>query len=123
MVRPLFDTNVLVDYLNGVAQARSELDLYDAWGISVITWMEIMIGTDEHTEAATRRFLGNFDVYPIDDAVAELAVSIRRERRLKLPDAIIHATAGAHAMLLVTRNERDFPWAAPGIRMPYRLKP
>lgn len=123
MVKPLFDTNVLIDYLNAVPQAREELALYDRWGISIVTWMEVMIGTDGTTEAATRRFLSNFDILPIDASVAELAVVLRKARRLKLPDAIIHATASVHSMLLVTRNERDFPWAAPGIRVPYRLKP
>lgn len=122
MVRPLFDTNVVVDYLHGVPEAQRELALYEEWGLSIVTWMEVMIGTDERTDKATRRFLANFDVYPIDDAVAELAVSIRRERRMKLPDSIIHATASAHSMLLVTRDEKDFALAAPGIRVPYRLK-
>ncbi len=123
MVRPLFDTNILIDYLNAVPEARKELALYDTWGVSIVTWMEVMIGADEKTEAATRRFLANFDILPIDESVAELAVVLRKARRLKLPDAIIHATASVHSMLLVTRNEKDFPWAAPGIRVPYRLKP
>ena len=123
MVKPLFDTNILVDYLNAVPEARQELALYETWGVSIITWMEVMIGTDETTEAATRRFLANFDIMPIDASVAELAVVLRKARRLKLPDAIIHATASVHSMLLVTRNQKDFPWDAPGIRMPYRLKP
>ncbi|MCO5161647.1 MAG: type II toxin-antitoxin system VapC family toxin [Mesorhizobium sp.] len=123
MVKPLFDTNILIDYLNAVPEARQELALYETWGVSIITWMEVMIGTDETTEAATRRFLANFDILPIDASVAELAVVLRKARRLKLPDAIIHATASVHSMLLVTRNQKDFPWDAPGIRMPYRLKP
>ena len=123
MVKPLFDTNILIDYLNAVPEARQELALYDSWGISIITWMEVMIGADETTEAPTRRFLANFDTLPIDESVAELAVVLRKARRLKLPDAIIHATASVNSMLLVTRNEKDFPWSTPGIRMPYRLRP
>jgi predicted nucleic acid-binding protein len=38
-----------------------------------------------------------------------------------LPDAIIGATAERHEMLLVTRNEKDFPDSLPGVRVPYRL--
>jgi len=123
MVKPLFDTNILIDYLNAVPEAGKELSLYDSWAISIITWMEVMIGAEEGTEAGTRRFLSNFDILAVDDSVAELAVVLRKSRRLKLPDAIIQATASAHSMLLVTRNEKDFPGTAPGIRMPYRLKP
>jgi len=123
MVKPLFDTNILIDYLNAVPEARKELALYERHAISIVTWMEVLIGTDERTEDATRRFLAGFDILPIDAGVAELAVSMRKARRLKLPDAIIHATASVHSMLLVTRNEKDFPGSAPGVRMPYRLKP
>jgi hypothetical protein len=39
MVRPLFDTNVLVDYLNAVPEARAELQRYPQKAISIITWM------------------------------------------------------------------------------------
>ena len=34
---------------------------------------------------------------------------MRRERRIKLPDAIILATAEIENRLLITRNTRDFP--------------
>jgi predicted nucleic acid-binding protein len=57
----------------------------------------------------------------VDEQVAERAVSLRRSRRIKLPDAVIWASAQAHAMLLVTRNTKDFPADDPGIRAPYRL--
>lgn len=122
MVRPLFDTNILIDHLNSVSEARKEIALYETRAISIVTWIEVMAGTDERTDVSTRKFLANFDVLPIDADVAELAVSIRKARRLKLPDAIIQATASVHTMLLVTRNEKDFPRDAPGVRMPYRIK-
>ena len=41
--------------------------------------------------------------------------------RVKLPDAIILATAQSAASILVTRNTRDFPVGPPGIRVPYKL--
>ena len=44
---------------------------------------------------------------------------IRRDRRVKLPDAVIWATARAESALLVTRNTKDFPRDDPGIRVPY----
>lgn len=121
MVKPLFDTNILIDYLNGIDQARLELERYDYWEISIISWMEVMAGAMGSAQDETRRFLNNFTVHPIDDAVAELAVSLRQARKLKLPDAIIQATAGVHSLLLVTRNEKDFPDSLPGVRIPYRL--
>lgn len=121
MVRALFDTNVLVDYLNAVPQARAELRRYPDKAISIFTWMEVMVGADDSLEAATRGFLGEFDVLGLDERVAERAVDLRRTHRTKLPDAVIWATAQVHAMLLVTRNTRDFPRDEPSVRIPYKL--
>lgn len=121
MVKALFDTNVLVDYLNAVPQARNELRRYESKAVSIVTWMEVMVGATENVEDATRAFLNTFEIIALDETIAERAVSLRRSHHVKLPDAIIWATARVHAMLLVTRNTRDFPAGDPGIRMPYRL--
>jgi hypothetical protein len=37
MVAVLFDTNILIDYLNGIPQAKTELDKYPDKAISLIT--------------------------------------------------------------------------------------
>ena len=83
--------------------------------------MEVMIGAEEATEEATRGFFGGFVVLTVDQRIAEQAIDLRRKRRIKLPDAIIWATAQAHDMLLVTRNTKDFSAADPAVRMPYKL--
>ena len=121
MVKALFDTNILVDYLNAVPAARAELQRYTEKAISIITWMEVMVGADRDLEAPTRKFLNSFDVVVVDQKIAELTVGLRRGHRIKLPDAVIWATAQAHAMLLVTRNTKDFPNDDPGVRAPYKL--
>jgi predicted nucleic acid-binding protein len=121
MVKALFDTNILVDYLNAVPEARTELRRYTEKAISIITWMEVLVGADQNLEAATRSFLNGFDLVDVDERIAERAVSLRRDHRIKLPDAIIWATAQVRGMLLVTRNTRDFPADDPGVRAPYKL--
>ncbi len=116
------DTNILIDYLNGSEEARRELESFEAVYISLISWMEILVGAaegDEETEI--REFLRRFRVHPVDEGVAERAVEIRRREKIRLPDAIIWATAQHLGTLLVTRNTRDFPERHPGIRIPYRL--
>jgi predicted nucleic acid-binding protein len=55
----------------------------------------------------------------LDEAIAQRAVELRKHGKMKLPDAIIWASAQENAMLLVTRNTRDFPKNDPGIRVPY----
>jgi predicted nucleic acid-binding protein len=122
VVNGQFDTNILIDYLNGLEEARSEIRRYAAPAISLITWMEVMAGTTPGDEGATRAFLARFRLLPVDPAVAEGAVALRRSLRLKLPDAIILATAETHSLLLITRNTKDFPADRPGVRIPYTLR-
>jgi predicted nucleic acid-binding protein len=121
VVKALFDTNILIDYLRGLKQAQRELTRYDAHAISIITWMEVMAGTPAPAETDTRTFLAAFDLVELDPAVAGRAVQLRQKYRLKLPDAIVWASADTRSMLLVTRDEKGFPPDDPGVRIPYRL--
>lgn len=121
-VKALFDTNILVDYLNGIPPAREELQRHPERLISLLTWMEILVGChDPEEEATARRFLDGFEIVPVNGGVAERAVALRRQYRLRLPDAIIWASAQEHSALLITRDTRDFPADAPEIRVPYQL--
>jgi len=119
-MRAVLDTNILIDYLAGMYAAREEIERYRSPGISLVTWLEVMAGArGGEEEISVRRFLARFDVQPISLAVAEEASRIRLERRMRLADALIWATARAHGRLLVTRNTRDFPRDDPGVRVPY----
>lgn len=121
-MRALLDTNVLIDYLAGIDAARDELSRHDDPAISAITWMEVMVGAaDDREETSLRWFLSGFRRVPIDDEVSELAVAIRREHRIRLPDAIIWASARRIGGVLVTRNTKDFPAGDPGVRVPYSI--
>lgn len=120
-MRAVLDTNILIDYLLGVEGARREIRRYEKPAISLVTWMEVLVGAEraEQEEGRLRRFLLRFEVCEITRKVAERAVALRRERRIRLPDAIIWGTAREMGALLVTRNTRDFPRDDPGIRIPY----
>ena len=120
-VKALFDTNILIDYLNGIEAAREEIEAYESPLISPITWMEVMVGAEADENHPIRGFLQRFSPVPLDTVVAERAVSIRRIRKMRLPDAIVWASAQSQDALLVTRNTRDFPADAPDVRVPYRL--
>src|SRR3546814_9674964 len=99
MVKPLFDTNILIDLLNAVPEAREELASYEERAASVITWMEVMIGAGPAVEVKTRRFLSGFRIIPLTSDVAERAVVLRKRYRVKLPDAVRGAWEGGHARL------------------------
>lgn len=80
-----------------------------------------LAGAPAATELETRSFLDRFKRVGIDAKMALRAVELRRAKRLKLPDAIILASAQIHGLLLVTRNTDDFDPELPGVRMPYRI--
>lgn len=117
----LFDTNILIDYLRGIPQARAECDRHADRAISIISWMEVMAGSTLANEADARVFLQNFFTLPLGADVAERAFQLHRSNRIKLPDAIIQAAAEGTGRVLITRNTRDFPPGTPGVRIPYTL--
>jgi hypothetical protein len=121
VVGALFDTNILIDHLNAVPQARDEIARFESRAISIITWMEVMVGAGAELVEPTRRFLDGFETIALDDAIAARAVALRRAHRIRWPDAVIWATAQTSGRLLVTRNIRDFPRGDPGVREPYAL--
>lgn len=120
-MRALFDTNILIDYLNGIEAAKVEIERYQSPAISVISWIEVLVGTKEGLETATRKFLSSFERIELTERIADHAVALRRAGKISVPDAIILASAQIENLILVTRNTKDFSADAPGIRVPYRI--
>ena len=117
----VFDTNILIDSLNGVAEADAEYARYERVLISRITWMEVLVG-EKGDDTKLRDYLEtHFEIVPLDLSIAETAVQLRRVHRIRLPDAIIWATAKVHEAVLVTRNTKDFNPKLDGIRVPYEI--
>jgi predicted nucleic acid-binding protein len=122
MVKGLFDTCILIDYLNGIESAREELNRYEDKAISVITWMELMVGISDDTRKNVEDWLSQtFTIIDIEQSISHKAVEIRKQERIKLPDAIIYATAQISGRLLITRNIKDFSNSNPAIRIPYQI--
>jgi predicted nucleic acid-binding protein len=89
--------------------------------ISVITRMEILAKPDHTAESVkeAKNFLETVMVVPLFDAIERTATSIRREAspRLKLPDAIIAATAVILEAQLITTDEKLRRLAWPGFNI------
>jgi predicted nucleic acid-binding protein len=112
--RYLADTNVLIDYLAG-NYPPAVLDWLDGLFdqeicLSIINRIEVLAFrfSDPAEENQVRNFIADAIIYPVDNAVAEPAILIRKNMRVKLPDAIIAATALHHGLTLLTRNTNDF---------------
>ena len=119
-MKALFDTNILIDYLAGIGDSKAEIERHPVRLVSIVTWMEILAGARHADEEdVIEVFLRDFTLVPLTRPIARGAIDLRRSRRIRLPDAIIWASARAESALLVTRNTRDFPADEPGVRVPY----
>ena len=117
-----FDSNILIDALNGSFRAEVELESVDDRWISRVTWIEVMSRVDPVTLPRTESLLAGFLIDELDIPIAARAAELRNAtRRLKLADSVILASAQVHGRVLVTRNTKDFPANMPGVRIPYTL--
>ena len=113
--RLLLDTNILI-YLS-----KKELKLEDFASeddvlfISVITLMEAKgyNFNNKKEETIIDTLCENLIKAYITDNVIETVISLRKKHKVKLPDAIILATAIENNMQVITRNTKDFEVAAP----------
>lgn len=99
----LVDTDIFVDHLRGhraLTSGRHRLHY------SVVTRAELFAGTS--ATAVVSELLEPLRELPVGRAVSERAGRIRRESGVRLPDALIAATALEHRLGLVTRNQSDF---------------
>lgn len=99
----LVDTDVFIDHLRGarlLAPGKHRLHY------SVITRAELFAGSTASNLVST--LLAPFREIPVERSVAERAGRIRRESGIRLPDALIAATAIENGLGLATRNRSDF---------------
>jgi len=108
----LVDTDIFVDQLRGAAKlpATARDSCY-----CVITRCELLSGkrTDQATIDA---LLEPFRELSVNRVVADRAGLLRRTVGIATPDALIAATALAHGLTVVTRNERHFA-RVPGLQV------
>lgn len=99
----LVDTDVFIDHLRGSAElspGRSRLHY------SVVTRAELFAGNSA-TDLVSQ-LLAPFRELAVDRPVAERAGRVVREFQLRMPDALIAATALENRLSLATRNRKDF---------------
>ena len=106
----LLDTNIII-YL---AQKKLKINDFAKEGdnlyISTITYMEAL-GFSFQTqdeETAISVLCNAFERLFLTEDIEKQTILIRKTHKIKLPDAIIAATAIRHNMTFVTRNSSDF---------------
>jgi predicted nucleic acid-binding protein len=110
----VIDTNILIYHLAGVLTDQAEATLADALEngsyISIITRIELL-GWRKHSPdsmKAAEAMLQSVSEIPLHEEIIRLCISFRQNYPIKLPDAIIAATARHAKVPLMTRNMTDF---------------
>ena len=77
--------------------------------VSVITKIEVLGFTtsQEHSQLLTE-FLNDINFLDLTNEIVDATINIRKKHKIKLPDAIIAATALVHNSILISRNSADF---------------
>ena len=109
------DSNTLIYFLHGTLPEPGmrlvASGMFGQAAYSVISRIEILgfSQTDEMRNAAVN-LLSCFTETGLTDPVVDQAIDLRSRRKIKVPDAIIAASALVHQMPLVTHNTQDFRW-------------
>lgn len=110
----LLDTNIIIYHLNGLlpdnAQKTVNEMLFFDLPLSIITKIELMGFKFDNSlqKEKTVQFLNNVNFISVSNQIADNAIFLRQNYKLKTPDAIIAATAIVYDFTLVSRNDKDF---------------
>lgn len=109
--RYLVDSNAVIDFCNGILPENGKNLLKGINPeISIITNIEIFSTTDisEQEYLSLKKFVSISIVHPIEIDLVQNTINIRQTYKIKLPDALIAATALVHGLTLISRNAKDF---------------
>lgn len=103
MADVLIDTDVFIDHLRGTVELKPGRNRLH---YSVITRAELF-AWNSATDLVSQ-LLAPFREVTVDRSVAERAGRVVREFALRMPDALIAATALENRLTLMTRNRKNF---------------
>jgi predicted nucleic acid-binding protein len=106
----LLDSNIVIYVAKKELAPEVFLLPEDMLLISDITLMETLgyPFNDPYEKQETENLLSILIRIPIDDSIVQKVIEIRQTNRIKLPDAIIAATAIVYNCTISTRNISDF---------------
>lgn len=109
-INPIFDSDILINYSKDELNLDIYFDNYGKIFISVITYMEVFgyEFKNKNEENLLKEIIENIDIININEDIINKVIEVRKKFKVKLPDAIIFATATYLNADLITRNEDYF---------------
>jgi len=109
----LIDANAVIDYLGNKLPIAGKVFLDDVIdstpNISVISKIEILgFNTQKEHYTTLTNFIDDSNIIDLSSNIVTTTIAIRKKHKIKLPDAIIAATALVLDVVLITRNSSDF---------------
>jgi len=106
----LIDTNVILDFLGGKLPTKSKeyvSNVIDSQiNISAINKIELL--GFSNVEQVIIDLVSFAVIYHIDDEIINKTIELRKKYKIKLPDAVIAATAIVNEFALISHNFKDF---------------
>jgi predicted nucleic acid-binding protein len=118
----LIDSNAVIEFLGGMLPPAGS------------QWLETLVDKNLHRSSIINRiellgfngnpsemkvlsdFIGTSEILLLTEDVVLKTIELRKQSKIKLPDAIIAATALVHQLTLVSRNTGDFK-NIPGLKV------
>src|SRR5262249_5607819 len=95
----LVDSVIMIDHFNGISAATQYLLAMEGqFQTSGIKRPEVLTGFEGKERQLARRLLDRFPTLIIDLGIADLAATLRRQNRWKMPDALQAAVAKNHKL-------------------------
>jgi len=108
--RYLLDTNTVLDFMGNKLPVNAKKELAkiidEEINLSVINKIELLGFAKVDRDLID--FVSYSNIYKLDEDITELTIEVRKKYKIKLPDAIIAATALHHGLILFTNNTTDF---------------
>jgi len=112
--RYLLDSNTVIDYIGGLYSAKAVQWLNqiidEEINVSVITKIEVLSFDPDKDDnyPILIEFFEAAKIFELTHEIVNKTILIRQKQKIKLPDAVIAATALVNGLVLVSRNTKDF---------------
>ena len=119
--RALLDSNAIIYATKRIIDAGKLLSEYDGYFVSIISFIEVYSYefADSTEKEIADEIFKNLEIVDLDNSIAQQSIVYRKNpaKKIKLPDAVILATAHNLGAVLITNNRSDFEKVDPPVNL------